>query len=273
QFDEVKNEIAIERKRESVFNRMQQAMDQARAELVKAPQNAQQIAVKHNLGYHKVENQKKGDPLPELGNSAEVDNAVTGLRPNEVSPVFQLGPNALAVTEMIQVSAPRPAELAEVENEIRDKILSQKAQQLADKQMKDATDKLKAGAAGGDVNVLAKQVGGEVKTSDFFASEGAAEGIGSASYLADGFTKGVGAMVGPFTVGNQVFLAKVIEKQAADPAKLAADRESLVLSLKKKRAAERKELFEDGLMTQLIKEGKVKKNPETITRIVQGYRG
>ncbi|MBC8166126.1 MAG: peptidylprolyl isomerase, partial [Bryobacteraceae bacterium] len=141
QFDEVKNEIATERKRESVFNRMQQAMDQARAELVKAPQNAQQIAAKHNLGYHKVENQKKGDPLPELGNSAEVDNAVTGLRPNEVSPVFQLGPNALAVTEMIQVSAPRPAELAEVENEIRDKILSQKAQQLADKQMKDATDK------------------------------------------------------------------------------------------------------------------------------------
>ena len=55
--------------------------------------------------------------------------------------------------------------------------------------------------------------------------------------------------------------------------KLPAERETLVLSLKRKKAAERKELFEDGLLTQLIREGKVKKNQDAINRVVQGYRG
>ena len=46
-----------------------------------------------------------------------------------------------------------------------------------------------------------------------------------------------------------------------------------VLTLKRKKAAERKELFEDGLISQLIREGKVKKYPDVINRVVQGYRG
>ena len=55
--------------------------------------------------------------------------------------------------------------------------------------------------------------------------------------------------------------------------KLPAERESIVLALKRKHAQERKEMFEDGLMAELIKQGKVKKYQDTITRIVQGYRG
>jgi hypothetical protein len=54
---------------------------------------------------------------------------------------------------------------------------------------------------------------------------------------------------------------------------LAAKREELLLSLKQKKAGARKELFEDGLLTQLIREGKVRKNQDTINRVVQGYRG
>jgi hypothetical protein len=51
----------------------------------------------------------------------------------------------------------------------------------------------------------------------------------------------------------------VVEKKVADAAALNAGRDQLVLSIKQRKAQERKELFEDGLLTRLIKEGKVKK--------------
>jgi hypothetical protein len=80
-------------------------------------------------------------------------------------------------------------------------------------------------------------------------------------------------VIGPVSIGGQVVLAKVLEKQAADLSQLASKRDAMVLDLKRKKAAQRKELFEDGLITQLIREGKVKKYPEVINRVVQGYRG
>ena len=272
-FEEVKDQIAAERKRQAVFDRMQQVMDQARAELAKTPANAEQIATKYGLTIETVEKHGSGESIPEVGTSTEVENALTGLKQGEVSPVFQIAQNKLGVVEITQVFPSHPAELADVEKDIRERLIAQKTQQIANQKVKEATDKLKAGAAGGDLVALAKQVGGEVKTSDLFTSEGAAEGIGSASYLAEGFSKPVGSTVGPFTVGNNVFLAKVVEKQPADMSKLPAERESIVLALKRKHAQERKEMFEDGLMAELIKQGKVKKYQDTITRIVQGYRG
>jgi hypothetical protein len=125
----------------------------------------------------------------------------------------------------------------------------------------------------GDLNAIAKAIGGEVKSTQPFTVEGAADGIGPASYLQEAFQKPVGAMVGPISLGTGVFLAKVAEKQVADAATLAAGRDQLVLSIKQRKAQERKELFEDGLLTKLIKEGKVKKNQDTIKRLVNQYQG
>jgi len=270
-FDEVKDQIATDQKRQAVFNKMQQAVEQARAELTKSPKNAEQIASKYGLAYYKVENSAPGGSIPDLGTSPEVDQNLAGLKPGQVTSVMQPAPNKLAVAVLDQVTPSHPAQLAEVESQVRDRMTDLRVQQMTDQRVREITQKFKS--AGGDLASLGKQVGADVKTTDFFTLEGAAEGIGQASYLTEGFTKPVGSTVGPFNIGNQVFLAKVVEKQPADPAKLAAGRDSLVLELKRKRAAERKELFEDGVVTTLVKQGKLKKYPETITRIVQGYRG
>ena len=46
----------------------------------------------------------------------------------------------------------------------------------------------------------------------------------------------------------------------------------LVQELKQKKAGERRELFYDSILAQLIKEGKVKKHNDTIKRLVASYR-
>jgi peptidyl-prolyl cis-trans isomerase D len=272
-FEEVKAELATERKRDAVYSTMQNAIDQARAELAKAPQNAEQIAAKHNLIYANVQNAGRGAPVPEVGVSADLDATVSGLKQGEVSPVIQVAPTKLAVAVVTKIEPSKPATVAEVEGQIREGLVNRKVAELSERRVKETIEKLKNLQSSGDLNAIAKAIGGEVKSTQPFTVEGAADGIGPASYLQEAFQKPVGAMVGPISLGTGVFLAKVAEKQVADAATLAAGRDQLVLSIKQRKAQERKELFEDGLLTKLIKEGKVKKNQDTIKRLVNQYQG
>ncbi|HYO80512.1 MAG TPA: peptidylprolyl isomerase [Bryobacteraceae bacterium] len=270
-FEEVRDQLASDNRREAVFNRMQQVIEQARAELARNPGNADQVASRLGLSVYKVDKAGRGTSIPEIGTSADLEANVAGLRAGEVSQVVQVGPSKLAVAAVTQVFPARPSEFAEVQDQIRETLISQKTAQAGDMRRKQVTDALKA--AGGNMQAAAKVAGSEIKSTDFFNVEGAAEGIGSASHLAEGFRKGTGTVVGPFTVGTDVFLARVVEKQNADPGKLASERESLMLAVKRQRAAERKELFEDGLVAQLVREGKVKKYQENIARLMQNFRG
>jgi peptidyl-prolyl cis-trans isomerase D len=269
-FDEVKDQLATELRREAVQNRMQQLIEDARTELAKNPNGAAEIANRLGLIYSHGEKVSGTDSLPELGSMPELESAVAGVKAGQVSQVFQVGQNRLGVAAVLQVFPAHPAELAEVEDQVRERVISDKVARLTDESVKAATAKMKA--ANGDLSALAKQLGTTVKEADYFTMDAAAEGIGPASYLAEGFSKPEGTVIGPFDVNGEVVLAKVTGKQVADMGELAKQRDDLVLELKRRRASQRKELFEDGLLAQLLKEGKVKKYPEVINRILAGYR-
>jgi len=260
-FDEVKDQLSADIRRDAVQNKMQQMVEQARAELIKSPQNA------------KADHVARGEAVPEIGTNSDLETATTGLKVNGVSEPFQAGPNKLAIAEVTQIFPSKPADLAEVQDQIRERLITEKTSRLAEQKTQEALTKMKAVAAsGGDLAALAKELGVEVKEADFFTVTTAAEGIGPGSYLADGFTKPVGSFIGPFNISSDAFLAKSVDKQVADNSQLAAQRDAIVLDLKKTKANSRKELFEDGLLAQLIKEGKVKKYNDTITRILASYR-
>ena len=271
-FEEVRTAISSERKRELVYSQMQSGIEQARAELMKTPQNAEQIANKYNLMHVNVQNAAPGSQVPELGTSPALETALTGLRAGEVSQVVDLGENKLGVAAVTNFQPSRPATLAEVESQVRDTLIARKASDLTERRIKEMTEKLKSLQNTGDLATIAKTIGGQVKSTQLFTLEGAADGIGPAVYLQEAFSKPVGAVVGPITLGNQLFLAKVTEKQVADANGLNASRGEIVLALKQRKAAERKELFEDGLISRLIQEGKVKKNQGTIQRLMNQYQ-
>ena len=54
--------------------------------------------------------------------------------------------------------------------------------------------------------------------------------------------------------------------------KLAEEREAILFNLKAQKAQQRKELLEDGIVIQLINEGKVKRNDRAIQRLISAYR-
>jgi len=89
--DEVRAEIVTSLKSQTLNERMQALADQAHAELVKAPQNAQQIANKLGLLFITVDKFKAGDTIPELGADAQVAGAIASMQKGAVSQVMQSG--------------------------------------------------------------------------------------------------------------------------------------------------------------------------------------
>src|SRR5579863_264526 len=187
--DEVKPAITAALKNQTVFDQMQELTDKAHAELVKAPQNAQQIAMQLNLEFVNVPAYTPGAAIPQLGNDPQAGATVQSLKPGEVSQVLQVG-NKLGIVVVTGVQPPHPAQLSEVENQVRQAYSQGEANRIVAEKAAKAAELLKQN--GGDLNAAAKAVGAEVKSTDFFLRTGAAEGIGSASLLGDLFSKPVG---------------------------------------------------------------------------------
>jgi peptidyl-prolyl cis-trans isomerase D len=268
-FDEVKTQIGNDMKKGGLNDRVQTLADQARAEIAKAPQNAEQIANKLGLIYTKVDRARSGAPLPIVGTEKTVSDTIFGTKKGDVTPVMQAG-NRLLVAVVDAVNPPRPADYSEVESQVRDAYLNVEATKLVAERSKEAADLLKSN--GGDLKAVAKKFGLEVKTSDLFSRQGAVEGVGSASYFSDAFTKLPGTILGAINVGTQTVVAKLDEKQSPDPAKLAQDRQSIVMQIKNKKTEERDKLFQDSIMNKLTEEHKIKIHKDVINRIEQGYR-
>jgi peptidyl-prolyl cis-trans isomerase D len=267
--EEVKPEIVGNLRNQQVFDLMQNLADQAHTELVKAPQNAKQIADKLKLQYVQVDKFKQGDTVPTLGTDPQAGAALTTLKKGEISQVIQAG-NKLVIAEVTDLHPAHPAEFGEAELQVRAQYGQQQGMQLATEKAKKAADLLKTN--GGDLKAAAKALGMDVKTTDFFARNGAAEGIGAASYLADGFDKPVGTIIGPINAGSQTVVAKIAGRQEADMAKFAQERGALVLQLKSKRASERQILLRDSILNTLIQQGKVNMHREVINRLIARYR-
>jgi peptidyl-prolyl cis-trans isomerase D len=267
---EVKDAIANELKKGGVNDKLQSAMDDARAALVKAPQNAEQIAAKYNLILTRADGHKPGDPFPEVGPDPQVDAALSALKKGEVSQVVQ-AKTKLVVLECTGVFASHPAQYDEVRAETAARYFADTTASMAEDKSKKAMDMLKSN--GGDLQAVAKALGGEVKTTDLFTRGGAAEGLGSGALLSDAFTHKVGDVVGPIGVTNQRVVAKVIEKVEPDEKELASKRDQLVQQIQSQKAQERDMLLEDGIVERLTKEGKIRTHRDVVQKLLQRYRG
>jgi peptidyl-prolyl cis-trans isomerase D len=270
-FEEVKGEIAEELRRQSVYDRVQSLADQARAELLKSPLEAEAIASRLGLTLVRVERAGAADPIPEISASADMLEAVRTMAKGGVSSVLELGPDRLGVAVVTEIYPVRPAEFGEVEAQIRDTLVTQKSQAMAAERRKRLEELVKT--SGNDLQRIARELGATVKSSPEFSRDGNVDGVGAAAYLQSAFEQPAGAIIGPLDAGGPTVVCRVVEKIPADLTKLAAERSSIAARLKRQKAAVRRELFEDGVLTRLIAEGKIRIYEKNVQRLVGSYRG
>jgi peptidyl-prolyl cis-trans isomerase D len=271
-FEEVKAALAVELKKRTVYDKMQDNMDAARTEIAKSPQSAQQIADKYSLILVKADKVGPGESVAEVGTNAELQANVTSAKVNEATPVFQISPTRLGFAYVTAIEPSRQAEFAEVEKQVDNQLLSSKRGELLQANTQKANDKMRS--AGNDLAAAAKAIGADVKTSEFVDAKGMVGGTAPVSSFAEILSKPVGATFGPVTAGGKILMIKLVDKQVADEKTLTPqDRETMLSALKRTKATERRDLFEDGLVSTLTKEGKIKKYPDTIRRLGNMYKG
>jgi peptidyl-prolyl cis-trans isomerase D len=269
-FDEVKGKLAAEFFQQSQTAQMQNLADKAVAELHKDPLHPEKAAEALGTTVIRVENFQAGDPIPGIGVSKEIGDAVAPLRKGEMTPgPIVLPGNKVAVASVTDYQPVRQASLEEAKADVRNKASQDKIQEILNK--KAAELLAKAQAMGGDLAKAAKEMGLEVKSSPDLNRSGAIEGVGSVSSLPEAFTKPVGTLVGPVTVPGGRVIAKIDAQIPADLSELPAQTAALREQIRQQKTKDRGTMFEDGLKKRLQEERKLKINQDVLTRLVQSY--
>jgi peptidyl-prolyl cis-trans isomerase D len=268
-FDEVKADIETQLKKQAVNEKTQAAAEQARAALLKAPGTAAEVAKQFNLDLIAVVKANAGTPVPSIGPSPEIGAALGRLKPNEVSDLMVVSPTKVAFIVMNERIAPRPADFADVVEQVRDRFISTESLRLANLAAQKAADQVRGGA---ELETVAKSMKLEVTKSLFFTTTDSVEGLGPAGGLPDVFNKPVGTVVGPLQIQGRNIVYKVVDQRIPDLSTYAHERDAVAAELKQQKARSMYDLFEDGIMNSVRADGKLKIHQDTVRQLQAAYR-
>ncbi|HEY6343289.1 MAG TPA: peptidylprolyl isomerase [Bryobacteraceae bacterium] len=269
-FEEVKDGLAADLRKQQVAQKMQMLGDQIHDALEKNPGAAEEVAKQYGAEVISVTDAKPGQPIPTLGNSPEVEGALASMQPNNVSQLLVLPANRLAVAILKSRTPARQSEFNEVADQVRQAAITAKAQQIAESKAKEAAQRLRAGE---DIEKIAKSYKLDVATTNYFGrDDNNVEGLGPAVYVPDAFTQPDGSILGPTMIQNRDVVAKIVGKIEPDPSALGNERAALVDKIKSQKAQAREGLFLDSIFTQLGRQGKAKVYPDAIARATATYQ-
>ena len=269
-FDEVKGDLASQFKKQRASDMMQQISDKAQAQLQKDPLHPEKVAGDLNMELLPANNVEPGKPIPGIGPSPELDQAVSALKKGEVSQPVALAANKLAIAVVMDVIPPRPSTFEEVQTKVKDSIVESRLTVAVQKHAAELVQK--ANSMGGDLAKAAKAMGLEVKTSEEFTRTGTVDGLGPASYVSDAFTRPDGTVFGPVSGGGTTLVAKVLAHAQPDLSKLPEQRVQIRDEIKGQKGRDRNTLFDAGLRDTLVKQGKIKYHNDVISRLLASYR-
>lgn len=269
-FEEVQGDLASQYKKQRASDMMQQISDKAQAQLQKDPLHPEKVAGDLNMELVKADNVEAGNPIPGVGASPDLDQAVSTLKKGEVSQPVALAANKLALAVVVNVIPPRPSTFEEVQTKVKDAIVEKRLTVTVQKHATELAQK--AIEMGGDLAKAAKSMGLDVKTSEEFTRAGTVEGLGPASYVVDAFSRPDGAVFGPVGGGGSTVVAKVLAHVQPDLSKLPEQRAQIRDEIKGQKGRDRNTMFDAGLRDTLVKQGKIKYHKDVIDRLLANYR-
>jgi peptidyl-prolyl cis-trans isomerase D len=270
-FEEVKAMLAAEWKKQRVSDLMQQISDKAQVALQKDPAHPEKVAAEYNMQLVTANNVEPNAPVPEIGISPDFDQSLIGLTKGKVSQPVALAGDKIALAVVTDVLPPRPMTFDEAKAKIHDAMVQRRLEAAVQKHSKELVDQAKAN--GGDLAKAAKAAGLTVKTSDEIGRTGAIEGLGSATYVQEGFRLPEGSVFGPIPTPDGVIVAKVVSRAPADMSKLAEQRNAIRDDIKSQKARDRSSVFEAGVREALVRDGKIKIHKDVLDRIIAQYKG
>ncbi len=270
-FDEVKGQLIADLQKQAAANQMQSLSDKAVAGLRQDPAHPEKTAEAVGGTLVQVPDVEASEPIPGIGVSKELFDAVSALKKDEVTlgpVVLQDGRALIAV--VTNLTPAHLGTLDEVKTEVKDKAQQAKLQKTVAAKAAELVSKTQS--MGGDLEKAAKSMAITVKTSVDVSRQDPIETVGTANNVPDLFTKPVGTVLGPDSVSTGQLVAKIIAITPADAAGLVVQRSKIMDDLKQQKIRDRVTFFQQGLRDSLTASGKLKIHQDVIDQILASYR-
>ncbi len=270
-FDEVKAQLQTELQKQAASQMMQNLTDKAITDLKKDPTHPEKVAEEVGGTLVNVDNIQPNDPIPGIGVSKDLFDAVSALKKFEVT----LGPVVLPdgralIADVTNVVPAHQGTIDEVREKVKNAAMTAKGQKIVLEKAKELASKVQS--MGGDLEKAAKSMNITVKTSNDVTRNDALESVGNAGVVPDLFTKPAGSIVGPISVSGGQMVAKILTSTPADMSGLAAQKQKITDDLHQEKTRERATFFQQGLRDSMIANGDLKIHQDVIDRIVASFR-
>ncbi|PYU18799.1 MAG: hypothetical protein DMG30_26480 [Acidobacteria bacterium] len=221
------------------------------------------LAKKFNLKFGQTPPLEANKPILEVGNSPELTETIFRLRPGDDSAAIRTDKGYVVISVKEDQPA-HPATLAEVRDRVLADYRREKAADLAKSRAEELAQRAKSGE---DLAKAAKPLGLEAKTSDLFSRTGSISDLGGAAQLGPAFSLAAGQTSDAVPLGADWAVYRVLERQPANPADLAKQRQDIQQQLLDARHTMAFEAFRTALDNRTRQEGKFKLNVENLKRI------
>lgn len=201
------------------------------------------------------------DMLPGLGPATQFMDAVFSTAeksPPDVAPASQ----GIVVFQLLGVKPPATPTFEEIRSRVEEEFKSERTSILLSQKIQELSDRAKAEH---DLKRAAKELGATMKTSDFVLPDGQVPDVGSMSGQASvAFNMKAGEISGPINSGTDAVVLAVLENQQPTDADYAAKRDQIRDQLLLQKQQQRFGLFVSGLVDEMTRSGKIKRNEEEI---------
>jgi peptidyl-prolyl cis-trans isomerase D len=206
------------------------------------------------------------DVVPGLGASTQFMDAV--FTAAEKSPAQMAATSqGFAVFELLAVKPQSTPTFEEVRTKVQEQFENERANVLLSQRAQELSDHAKAGH---DLKKAAKELGAELKTSEFVGPDGQVPDLGSMTgQAAVAFSMKPGEISGPIISGANGVVLAITDVQAPSEADFAAKKDQIRDQLLQTKEQELFQLFVTNLRDQMQKSGKIKINQDelkTLTR-------
>jgi len=261
--DEVKSGIDSQLRQDNADQLGQTLSNQIADEIRRAGRiPLDELAKKYSLTLGEAKLVEAGQPLPELGSSPEVLDAVFRLRVGDVSTPIRTD-RGFVVLSVKEILPAHPATLAEVRERVLADYRQGKAVELAKTRSDELVKRIKSGEK---FDAAAKALGFESKTSDLFTRTGSVPDIGNAKLLAAAFTLPLNQAADPVAIGTNWTVYRVVQHDPLNQDELEKQKKTIEAQVLQEKRQEAFDLFRTELEARLRQEGRLRVYPENMKR-------
>jgi peptidyl-prolyl cis-trans isomerase D len=268
-FETVRADLEKELRAMKVDDAMNNQSTQLQAELAKNPADASAIVKKFGAEVINVKEAARGDAIPTIGVTPEIDSALPAMKVGSATPVLAIPGDRAVIAILDQKIPARQSTLEEARGDIRAQLTDEGARKLVNDKSKEAEDRLMKGE---DIQSIAKSLDMKVGTAANFTVSETITDLGSAQPLQDALKKPVGSVIGPVIMQGKTVIAKITSKTAADMAKFAAEKDELRKTIKSQRTQQTDRLWLDNIAQKLQESGDLKVYDGEIQRLAGSFR-